>query len=196
MHSVTSLNSVSIYIYIQLQNLINLNYVLVDLKFHWPLFELFLTKYFFLQIMSLYIWTSCMINISSISTLAACNPRCQSWQVCNVPNSCRCPTGYTGYRCRIRTCKLYMIHENSLTLLCNVLATMFRYKIMYAFILKPIQTKISVCFDPINLRGLISWQGGWLILHVHYWCAPSGVHELPKVARERSTQFSWNSKPL
>ena len=42
------------------------------------------------------------------------------------------------------------IINSPLTLLCNkVLATMFRYKISVFVILKPIQTKISVCFDPI-----------------------------------------------
>ena len=45
---------------------------------------------------------------------------------------------------------VHSISNSPLTLLCKVLATMFRYKIMYIFvILKPIQTKISVCFDPI-----------------------------------------------
>ena len=41
--------------------------------------------------------------------------------------------------------------ENPLALLCKLLATTLRYRIMYLinFILKPIQTKISVCFDPI-----------------------------------------------
>ena len=40
-------------------------------------------------------------------------------------------------------------------------------------ILKHIQTKMSACFDSIILFilwGLISWQGGWSVLHVDSWC--------------------------
>ena len=27
----------------------------------------------------------------------------------------------------------------------------------------------------VNLHGLISWQGGWSVLHMHSWCTPSVV---------------------
>jgi len=49
--------------------------------------------------------------------------------------------------------------EISLTLLYNVLAIMFRYNIMYLinFVLKPIQTKISVFSTLLlNFQGIIS----------------------------------------
>ena len=46
---------------------------------------------------------------------------------------------------------------------------------VFVIILKPIQTKISVSTLLFILQDLISWQGGWSVLHMDSWCVPSGV---------------------
>ena len=88
---------------------------------------------------------------------------------------------------------MHLISNSPLILLCKVLATMFRYYYVFV-ILKPIQTKISVCFNPIIYPpGSHQLAGRWVCLQLHMdsWCVPSevAIHEPPKVAKERSTQF-------
>ena len=119
------------------------------------------------------------------------------WELC-LPTPNLCFAGWCTPRHWVHK-HMHSISNSPLTLLCKVLATTFRQDYVFV-IVKPIQTKIRVCFDPIIYPPGSHQLAGRLVCLAHgFLVCPIRSSYMSCQRWQRSVQLSsieTQSEPL